>query len=168
MGSFGRSFSPAKSLSAFDCRGLQNMSPAARGLHAKTKSRDSGGCSLLCDSPCRLLTWCQPRLLRRLSSSQHSRQARSRPWQPRSVGRGWVQTLLWPRCPPVCCLPSGVGTCSKRERVCVCVGGRGQPCVLLPLPDRNQKLTMLGLKKPQPDLAGPVGLPRTDWSLTTA
>eukprot|EP00064_Thunnus_orientalis_P001688 superscaffoldBa00000117_g1691 len=37
MGSFGQPFSPAKPLSAFDCRGLKNMSPAARGLHAKTE-----------------------------------------------------------------------------------------------------------------------------------
>lgn len=27
---------------------------------------------------------------------------------------------------------------------------------------------MLGLKTPQPDLLGPVGLPKTDWTLTTA
>lgn len=62
------------------------------------------------------LTRCQAQVLRWLSSSQCSRQARSRLWQAGSVGRGWVQTLLWPQCPPVCCLPSGVGTCSKGEK----------------------------------------------------
>lgn len=43
-----------------------------------------------------------------------------------------------------------------------------QGCLFLAFPDRNQKLTILGLKAPQPDNVGPVGLPRTDWSLTIA
>lgn len=46
--------------------------------------------------------------------------------------------------------------------------GKKQGCLLLPFPDRNHKLTMLRLKTPQPDLGGPLGLPRTDWSLTMA
>lgn len=41
---------------------------------------------------------------------------RSRLWQARSVGRRWAQMLFWPLCPPPCCLPSGVGTCSEKEK----------------------------------------------------
>ncbi|MEQ2163352.1 hypothetical protein GOODEAATRI_029137 [Goodea atripinnis] len=46
--------------------------------------------------------------------------------------------------------------------------GKTQQCLLLPFPDRNQKLTMLGFKTPQPGTMGPVRLPRTDWTLTMA
>ncbi|CAB1457863.1 unnamed protein product [Pleuronectes platessa] len=50
-------------------------------------------------------------------------------------------------------------------------GERLSPDAALTLPPsayRIQKLTMLELITPQPDLVGPVGLPRTDWSLTMA
>lgn len=92
------------------------MSPVARGLHAKTEPGIQEATPFFPWQPLpQCLTWCQAQVPRWLSSSQRSRQARSRLWQARSVGRGWVQMLLWPRCPPVCCLPSGVGTCSKKE-----------------------------------------------------
>lgn len=161
MGSFGRTFSPW-------LEGARTTWALLQGLHANTEPRIRPPPLSSVTVSARRLTWCQAQVLRWLSSSQSSRQARSRLWQEGSVGSGWVQTLRWPLCPPVCCLPSGVGTCSKR-------GGKGrkkkkkkQPCLLLPLPDRNQKLTMLGFKTPQPDLEGPEGLPRTDWSLTMA
>lgn len=34
--------------------------------------------------------------------------------------------------------------------------------------DRDQNLTMPGLRAPPADAVGPVGLPRTNWTLTTA
>ena len=64
--------------------------------------------------------------------------------------------------PSACCLPSGVGTCSKGRKK------KNRDVCFFRFPDRIQKLTTLELITPQPDLVGPVGLPRTDWSLTMA
>lgn len=113
MGSFGRPFSPRKAAVGLWLEGACTTWALLHGVCMLTLSpgfrrqppffRDSH-----CPS-----AWHGVKPRCRGGSAPLS--VRDRLWQARSVGRGRVQMLLWPRCPPVCCLPSGVGTCSKKE-----------------------------------------------------
>lgn len=150
----------AKPLSAFDWRGFHNMSPATRGLHANTEPgiQEAAPFSMTVTAPALDMVSSPGAAVAQLLSVFQT---------------GWIQALTGSVCGerlspdavltplPFCMLFTFRCWHLLKERK-----EEKQGC--LPFPDRNQKLTILGLKTPQSDLLGPVGLPRTDWSLTMA
>lgn len=153
---------PALWLSPSDWRGLHNTSPAARGLHANTEPRiqEAAPFSVTVTAPALDIVSSPGAAVAQLFSAVQTGQIQAlTSWVCRE--RLSPDVTLTPL--PSCMLFTFRCWHLLKER-----REEKKGCLLPPHPDRNQKLTMLRLKAPQPDLVGPVGLPRTDWSLTMA